>query len=180
MKEGMILFFGCGTHREMEMMAYIIGTDFEERFVGSATLKDFVLCIQDISHIPDDNILDSETEHLSVRRIIRNNWGEDFLNYVAKPKSGGSIHGSIWKLTEEEYQVLRYWELVDYGWYDEADVEVSLHSGGIAKCRTVCLRDGHGVAKEVTTLEYNPWLQEKHYYKKIAKQSRKLYHKQPH
>lgn len=173
----MIMFFGCGTHREEAMMSYITGNDFRERLVEHGILKDFILCIQNIDHVPDENISDDEN-HLSVRSIIMRNWGDGFKNYIAKPKQGGTVHGSIWQITEDEYSVLRYWELVDYGWYDEAEVAIETAGGGTYSCRTVCLRDGHSIATEVKGSDYNPWLQPESLYKKIAKESRFLHSEQ--
>lgn len=111
-RRNIIKYFGFGTNRDMEMMAHMID---RENLVGEpGRLFGYELCIQKAKQfrdiIPENSPLD-----ISPRTIIMNTWGPDFEMYVSRPNPDGVIYGTIWDITSEEFELVREWELVDYG-----------------------------------------------------------------
>lgn len=96
---------------------------------------------------------------MSVRHILRRGWGDSFQNYVAKPHKGKFVTGNIWEVTEHELEFIRYWELVEYGWYEEVDVAVKIDDGALQSVKTVCLRQGQEIDRLAHPELYDPWLQ---------------------
>ena len=166
-----ILFFGCGTHREAAMMSYLLGRA-ESEFKGvPATIRGYSLCIQRLDQTPD-TIFVNEHGSFSVQSLLRRNWDDSFRNYIIKADPEGSVAGIIWELDYLDFEIIKYWEIVDYGWYEECDVVAHTDDGQQISVRSVRLRKGHQIDSIVDSISYDPWLQSQEQYKIAATKSR--------
>jgi len=112
-----IKYFGCGTNRDPEMMEHMIG---RKNIKGeSGKLFGFDLCIQKATQFRDE-IPENSPADISPRDIILQVWGPDFEMYVSRPNPDAIISGTIWHITPDELELIREWELVDYGAQEEA------------------------------------------------------------
>ena len=109
--EKKILYFGYGANSQREMMEAITGN---RNLKGQpAILKGYTLCIQKLSQAPD-----------SVKKILRESWGDNFETYIIKPDKNGEVAGTIWELSPQDREVVRDWEMIDFGWYKDMKGEI--------------------------------------------------------
>src|SRR3990170_7671433 len=104
-----VLYFGYGANSRREMMEAITGNP---HLVGHpAALKGFRLCVQRLDQVPE-----------AARKILRDHWPESFESYIIKPGSeSDEVAGTVWDLTPLERELVRDWELVDVGWYQDME-----------------------------------------------------------
>jgi hypothetical protein len=116
-KDGMIAYFGFGTNKDKDMMAHMIGRSEIEGEPGK--LLGYDVCIQKAhqfrTEIPKTSPID-----ISPRDIIINSWGPDFEMFVSRPNPKGETYGTIWYITSDELELVREWEIVDYGAQEDA------------------------------------------------------------
>ncbi|MDZ4385529.1 MAG: hypothetical protein U0944_03890 [Candidatus Moranbacteria bacterium] len=116
MEKRILNYFGYGTNRDLEMMAAMIGRrDIEGK---KGRLLSFELCIQKASDIAD-KILETAPTKTSPREIVTSTFDENFELYIIRPKENAITYGTIWKLTKEEYGLVRDWELLDFGMQED-------------------------------------------------------------
>ncbi len=114
--EEKVLYFGYGANRDSRMMAAITGN---KNLKGRPeVLRGFSLCIQRLDQVPD-TIVPSAPVQISPRKILEGNWPSNFTSYIIKEDSEGQVNGTIWELTPLERELVRDWELVDFGWYED-------------------------------------------------------------
>jgi len=172
MEQQKILYFGYGTTRELEMMKAITG---KENLIGKqAILKGYSLYIQKLDQISDE-IFPNSLEPISARQILRNNWGENFTSYTMKSDENKEVKGIVWELDELDFELLKNWELNEYGWFKDLKTKVTLENGEIIDVITGELGDGQEIDHEVKDVDYQSYLIEKDRLLKRAEEVRKLY-----
>jgi len=180
MTENVVYFFGCGTHRDPRMMSFIIGRSATKIKGTPAKLLGYNLRLQELKHVPDIDLFKDDMVHTSVRTILKKNWGKSFKNYVIKKDPESFVVGMIWEITPDELDILKYWELVDFGWYEDCGGIAISEKGEKVAVVTVRLRKGQEAGQVVGADQYKVWLQHPDLYKKIAKESREYFIKQKH
>lgn len=113
----MIAYFGFGSNKDLEMMQHIIGRNDIHGIPGH--LIGYDLCIQ-LGRQFRTEIPKNSPAPISPRDLIIRSWGPDFQMFVSKPNPTGITYGTIWFITPEELQLVRNWELVDFGAQDDA------------------------------------------------------------
>ncbi len=110
-------------------------------------LKDWELRVQPIDKVPDI-VTENSPAPVSPRKILQGSWpneGRDFVSYTIRPAGGKEVHGTLWELTKEERELVRNWELIDFGWYKDAKVKVILDDGTELEVQTEVLGDGQEI-----------------------------------
>lgn len=158
-------FFGFGADSQAEMIEAVIGRKPE--FIGSATLEDYQLCIQDLDDITDKGE--------NPKEILRRAWGDRFKSYTIRKHDGEGIEGSLFKITSYERKMLDAWELVPEGWQKSIVVKIKDSKGKTYRARTQALPDGHNHGHSSIGLRYNPWLMPKKDFVRIASNDSKRY-----
>lgn len=178
MSKNIVNFFGCGTHRDRRMMSFIIGRPATKIKGVQAKLLGYSLRMQDLKHVPDIDLFKDDDIHTSVRSILEKNWGKSFKNYILKKDPKSYVEGMIWKITQDELDILNYWELVDFGWYEECKGTAITENGEKISVVTVRLRKGQKTGRAVEKDNYKVWLQHPDLYEKIARESRIYFNRQ--
>lgn len=107
-----VKYFAYGSNRNLEMIAAIIG---RHKIVGEkAVLPGFELCIQKIDQIASAVLPDAPAP-ISPQKTIRDIFGDDFELYIMRINPKGKVHGTIWDISPEEREMVRDWEMLDYG-----------------------------------------------------------------
>lgn len=113
-----IKYFGYGSNRDLDMMIHMVGRD---NLVGvPGKLLGYELCTQNLGQIRTE-IPKNSPWQVAPQQIIRESFGEIFDLYVARPKIGAITYGTIWDLTPEDLELVKEWELVDYGMQEEVN-----------------------------------------------------------
>jgi len=147
-----ILYFAYGNNREPEIMQALTGN---KDLVGhEATLKGYVLGVQRLDQVPKTRLPGLP---ISPYEVIKRNWDDSFESYVIKPGEG-EVKGRVWELTPEERELIRDWELIDLGWYNDAKVEAALENGKKVEIETYVLGDNQEIDRIVDGREYNSFL----------------------
>ena len=128
-EKGKILYFGYGANREPRMMHAITRNP---NLVGhSIPIRGFKLCVQKLDQVPDTVPPDSPAPK-SARQILKDaGWPQTFQTYIIKPDKDGQVFGMLWELTPLERELVREWELVDYGWYKDMNVRIDIGKDGV-------------------------------------------------
>src|SRR3989344_319008 len=125
--EKLINFWACATNRSWDMMSAIIG---RRNIQGiPARLFDYEMCIQAMSDIPR-TVAKTAPKKISPYDIVKAAHPKgNFLLYTVRPKKGAWIDGMIWKITPAEHELVRDWELVDFGMFDDVKCTVLCTNG---------------------------------------------------
>jgi hypothetical protein len=156
------------------MMSYILGKQEEELSGTAASIKGYELAVQRLHQSPDTTFL-IESKPTSVRKLLEGNWGSNFQSYVLKKNNDSYVEGVIWELDEIEYELVRYWDLVDQGWYGEFQGVAVNNQGQSVPIVSLQLGEGQEIDRIAHPREYNPWLQSPEQYKEITAKSRHSY-----
>jgi hypothetical protein len=112
-----IKYFGFGTNKDLAMMQHMIGRQDVKGTPGR--LIGYEVCVQKASQFRTLTPPTSSSP-LTPRQLIIKNWHKDFLMYVSRPNPLGIAHGMIWWITPKELELVRNWEIVDFGAQDDA------------------------------------------------------------
>lgn len=158
--ENKVLYFGYGANSQREMMEAITGN---ENLVGQpGILRGFKLCIQKMSQVPD-SVFPNSPIAVSPKQILRESWPDSFETYIIKPgEETDEVAGTVWELTPLERELVRDWELVDFGWYKDIK----------GKALTT---DGKEVDREINGKDYEPFLNRVEDFRRVAKKAREEY-----
>ncbi|MDO8503183.1 MAG: hypothetical protein Q7S60_00685 [bacterium] len=107
-----INFFSYVRGDDEEMMAAIFGR--KNIHHENATLQGYELCIQTAKDIIDI-ILPTCNLSQSPKEILTEKRGPNFELYTIRPNPNKNIRGVIWYVSNEEYEHLREYELIDCG-----------------------------------------------------------------
>ena len=167
-----ILYFGYGANRDPKMMEWITGNPNLKARPG--VLKGYNLCVQRLDQVPD-TVAETAPVPSTPRKILEDNWPSTFTSYIIREDPEGEVTGTIWELTPQERELVRDWELIDFGWYRDLRVKVITEDGQELEVQTEGLRDGQKFEKEVDGTNYETWLNPPLEFKKIATKSREEY-----
>lgn len=152
----MVAYFGYGTNRDHDMMAAMIGRD--HIWGVKATLPGYELAIQSLERIPD-KILPTAPVPRSPREIMKTALGEKAELYIIRPNPKGVTHGTVWQLTSEEYEMVRDWELLDFGMQEDLAGEARTESGDNIHVQTHGSKDpGLPVDRVVEGKDYEDYI----------------------
>lgn len=169
-----VLYFGYGANRDPLMMETI--TKSKGLSGVPAVLKDWELCIQGIDKVPDI-VAPNSPAPVSPRHILKGSWpneGRDFASYTIRPAKGKEVRGTLWTLSDEERALVKNWELIDFGWYQDATVPVEV-DGQIVEVETEVLGDGQELNKVVDGKEYPIFLNEVEDFRRSTEESYNAY-----
>lgn len=168
-----VLYFGYGANSQQEMMEAITGN---KNLVGKpGILKGFKLCIQRRDQVPD-TVFPNSPVKISPRKILDGNWGKDFETYIIKlGEETDEVMGTVWELTTLERELVRDWELVDFGWYKDMKGKAEILTGKIIDIQTEGLREGQEVDREIDGKNYNLFLNRVEDFQRVAEKARKEY-----
>lgn len=167
-----VYYFGYGANRDLAMMTAITG---KENLLGKpGVLKGYTLCVQKLGQIPD-NILPTSPVQVSPRTIIEEGWPETFESYIIKPDPEGEVQGTIWELDPQDRALVREWELIDFGWYQDIKTKATAEDGTEIEIETEGLREGQQVDREVDGKNYETWLNRPEDFAKVAVRAREEY-----
>lgn len=107
-----INFFSYVKRDDEHIMAAIFGRKNIRH--ENATLQGYELCIQTAKDIID-TILPTCNLSQSPREILTEKRGPNFELYTIRPNPNKNIRGVIWYVSNEEYEHLRRYELIDCG-----------------------------------------------------------------
>jgi hypothetical protein len=117
-RKATIKYFGFGTNRDLEMMQHMIG---RENINGEhGRLIGYELTIQKADQFRTKMPATSPNPKMSARDIIMKAWGAKFEMFTSRPNPTGIIYGTIWDITPEELELVKNWEMVDFGCQEEA------------------------------------------------------------
>lgn len=173
--EQKILYFGYGANRTVKMMEAITGNP---NLIGKpASLRGFKLYVQRLDQIPDTISPTAPVPISPKSAILRFDWDETFESYTIKPGSkNDEVSGTVWALTSQERELVRDWELIDFGWYkDKKDLIAIAADGQKIVVETEILRDGQEVDREVDGKDYEPFLKPIEAFQRNAAASREVY-----
>ena len=122
----MLSYFGYGTNRDHDMMAAMIGRNNLSGVKG--IIFDYELVIQNLEHI-SDTVLPTAPVARSSREIMKTALGNSAKLYIIRPKAGAVTRGTIWQITPEEYEMVRDWELLDFGMQEDMKVLAQTETG---------------------------------------------------
>ena len=168
-----ILYFGYGANSRKKMMEVITGN---RNLVGyPAILKGFILCIQRLDQIPD-SVLSSSPAPISPRQLLKESWPDSFESYIIKSASKtDEVAGTIWELTFQERELVRDWELIDFGWYRDIKTKALTEDGREVEVETEGLRDGQEVDRVVDGKNYEPFINPLKDFQRVAEKARREY-----
>lgn len=170
--ESKVLYFGYGANRDQKMMEWITGT--KELKGTPAVLKGYKLVVQRLDQIPD-LALSAAPAPFSAREMVVMNWPEDFTSYTIKEDPEGEVHGTLWELSPQDRDLVRDWELIDFGWYKDLKVTVKTEDGRELEVQTEGIGDGQEYDREVDGSNYETWLNPPAEFERIATKSRQEY-----
>lgn len=167
-----VLYFAYGANKTLEMMAAITGN---KSLVGSdATLNGYGIYVQKLDQVPDI-VAPNSPAKISPQKILRDVWNENFETYVIKPNADKKVSGTVWELTPLERELVRNWELIDFGWYKDAVVKIKTDNGDEIEVQAEILGDGQDVDREVNGLDYPPFLNRLEDFQRVAEKAREEY-----
>lgn len=169
--EKKILYFGYGANSQREMMEAITGN---KNLVGQpGVLKGFKLCIQRMDQVPDSVFPDSPAP-VSPKKILKESWGKDFEAYIIKLGADkDEVFGTVWELTPQERELVRDWELIDFGWYKDFKGKAVTVDGKTVDIQTEGLREGQEIDREVDGKNYPPFLNRFEDFQRVAEKARR-------
>lgn len=161
--EQKILYFGYGANSQREMMEAITGN---KNLVGQpGVLRGFKLCVQKMNQVPE-----------SVKKILKESWPDSFETYVIKlGNETDEVVGTIWQLTPLERELVRDWELVDFGWYKDMKGKAITSDGKEVEIQTEGLKEGQETDREINGSNYEPFLNRLEDFQRVAEKARKEY-----
>ncbi|MBI2021837.1 gamma-glutamylcyclotransferase [Candidatus Daviesbacteria bacterium] len=168
--EKFINYFGYGANRDRRMMEWITG---DTSLVGqSAVLKGFKLVVQGLDQVPD-SIFPTAPAPFSPRQLLQESWTTDFESYTISPDPEGEVVGTLWRLSRLNRDLVREWELVDFGWYQDLRGVVITEDGKEAEIETEGLRANQEYDRQVDGHHYETWLNSPEEFARVAEKSRK-------
>ncbi len=171
--ENKILYFGYGANSQREMMEAITGS---KNLVGQpGVLRGFKLCIQKMSQVPD-SVFPNSPVAVSPKQILKESWSDNFETYIIKPgEETDEVVGTVWKLTPLERELVRDWELVDFGWYKDIKAKALTTDEEEVDIQTEGFREGQEIDREVEGKNYKPFLNTLEDFQRVAEKARKEY-----
>lgn len=114
----LIAYFGFGTNRDLEMMQHMIGRQDIKGEHGR--LIGYEITIQRADQFRTEIPPTSPNKKMTAKDLIMNGWGPKFEMFTSRPNPDGVAYGTIWYITPEELELVREWEIVDFGCQEDA------------------------------------------------------------
>jgi len=128
-----VKYFGYGSNSDKDMMVHMVGREDLKGEPGR--LIGYQLCVQSLDQIRD--IVPSYSPiKISPQQIIRQNYGDTFDLFIAVAKSDAVAYGTIWDLTPEEIDLVKEWEMVEYGMQEEIQAMAMTSNGQLIQVET--------------------------------------------
>lgn len=121
-----INFFNYVKKDDEEMMAAIFGRKNIQH--EDATLPGYEMCIQTAKNVID-TILPTCNLSESPRKILTDKRGPNFELYTIRPNPEKSLHGTVWYVSNEEYEHLRDYEMIDCGMSEDIVAKAITENG---------------------------------------------------
>jgi hypothetical protein len=151
-----VKYFGYGTNKDLDMMVHMVGRNDLHGKPGK--LLGYELCTQRLDQIRD-SVPSQSPVRVSPRAIIHQTYGDTFDLYIARPKNEGIIYGTIWDLTTDEMELVKEWELVDYGMQEEVHAIAVDVKGAIISVETQAVMNPPAeIDKNITGENYEPYI----------------------
>jgi hypothetical protein len=148
----MVKYFGYGSNSDKNMMAHMVGRKNLKGEPGK--LIGYQLCIQSLDQIRDI-IPPNSPLKVSPQQIVRQGFGGAFELFIAVPKPNAFIYGTIWDLTPQEINLVKEWEMVDYGMQEEVQAMAMTSDDQLIQVEAQAVTDPP--AKFHTTIEGNDY-----------------------
>lgn len=168
-----IAYFGFGTNRDIEMMEHMIGRKNIEGEHGK--LQGYEITIQRTDQFRTEIPPNSPTPKLSAKDLIVRSWGPKFEMFTSRPNPGGVAYGTIWYITPEELELVREWEIVDYGCQEDAYGTAVTDDGRQVKVITQSFIKPAEIDRVITGDDYEPYIWDKEAMLKRADELRQSY-----
>lgn len=151
-KSGGVSYFGYGPTRDKEIISVITAN---KGVAGQhAILQGYNLCIQELCHVPD-SVLSTSPIPMSPMKILETAWQANFKSYnLVKGKKDSKVAGMVWKLTPKEWDLIKEWELVKFGWSKVITTKALTKEGKKIDVVTTGIRRGQGFDKIVNGKKY--------------------------
>jgi len=163
-----VYYFGYGAERDPNAVQAIIGA--RPKVIGKATIHDYELRIQNMHDI-------RQSAKPLARKILESAWGDSsFKSYVALPKKGSKIVGTLYRMSLRRRHILDKWELIEEGWFEKVFLPVTLESGRVVEAETQVLAPHKTASKAANGLDYPTYLLPKHVLLEKAAATRSLLH----
>lgn len=133
-----IKYFGYGSNADKDMMVHMVGR--EDLRGEQGKLIGYQLCIQSLDQIRNI-ILPTSPLKESPQQIIRKGFGDKFDLFIAVPKTDAVAYGTIWDLTPDEIDLVKNWELVDFGMQEEVQAMAMNSNGELIQVETQAVVD---------------------------------------
>ena len=152
-----IKYFGYGSNSDKDMMVHMVGREDLKGEPGM--LIGYQLCIQSLAQIRNIVPQNSPVKK-SPQEMIRKTYGNTFDLFIAVPKPDAVVYGTIWDLTPEEIDLVKEWELVEYGMQEEVSAMAMTSDGQLMQVETQAVID--------PPAQYNKIIKDNDYPKYIA------------
>ena len=168
-----IKYFGFGTNRDKEMMEHMIGRQSIKGEPGR--LLDFEFGIVGLDNFRNE-IPKTSPIKLTPRQLVQNGFGDDFRMFVSRPKKGAVTYGTIWTITTFELDLVREWEMVEYGAQEDAKgIAVNEKGEQIEVITQSFLREPSIIDEIITGSNYEDYIAPKEVMLKRADEVRQQY-----
>lgn len=167
-----VFYFGYGANSQREMMKAITGNKDLKGI--PATLSGVALYVQRLDQVPD-RVVPTSPEPISPKASIKKHWSGDFTTYMIKPKENSFVKGTVWELNRQERELVREWEMVDFGWYKDMKGKAIADDGREIEIETEGWREGQEVEREIDGKNYTPFLNKLEDFQRVADKTRRGY-----
>jgi hypothetical protein len=133
-----VKYFGYGSNADKDMMAHMVGREDLKGEPGR--LVGYQLCVQSLDQIRDI-VPPSSPIKESPQQLVRRSFGEKFDLFITVAKPDAVAYGTIWDLTPEEIDLVKEWELVDYGMQEEIQAMAMNSNGELIQVETQAVVD---------------------------------------
>lgn len=146
-----INFFSYVKGDNEEMMSAIFGR--KNIYHEGATLQGYELCIQTAKDITD-KVLPTCPYPLSPREILTKNRGPNFELYTIRPNLKKNLQGEVWHVSDEEYEYLRNYELIECGMSEDIKASAITDKGELIAVNTYGLAKNTNNITKVVEVDY--------------------------
>jgi hypothetical protein len=168
-----VAYFGFGTNRDLSMMQHMIG---RKKIRGQhGQLPGYEITIQRADQFRTQKLPTSPLPNKSPRDLIMNTWGPGFEMYTSRPNPTGVAYGTIWYVTHEELELVREWEIVDYGCQEDAYGVAITDEGEKVEVITQSFLRPAEIDRVVVGDDYEPYIWDKREMLKMADKLRLEY-----
>ncbi|MBI4919075.1 hypothetical protein HY837_04035 [archaeon] len=155
MKKNLIAYFGFGTNRDLAMMQHMID---RKKIKGEhGRLIGYEITIQKANQFRTE-IPKTSPYPVSPKNLILRSWGPKFEMFTSRPNPTGVAYGTIWYITPEELELVREWEIVDYGCQEDAFGIAVTKKGKLVNVITQSFLKPTKISRVIRGDNYNPYI----------------------